>query len=112
MSASEKLQALRIGPWKYGGMIGDPGKPLRHFVKDEDGEPILFSDDFAADYANLDRPLKTAVALVNALPQLVALVEAAEKQDRLRGGEHTPEDSSRAFAAIHAALADLDRVLP
>lgn len=67
--------------WKYGGMMGDPGKPLCHFVEDSRGENVLLSESFNADYANLDKPLKFAVFARTALPRLVrtlrSMLEAA-----------------------------------
>lgn len=47
----------------------------------------------------------------NLWPALVAVVEAAETQDRLRGGEHTLEDSVRANGTLRAALAALEKAM-
>lgn len=53
-------------PVKYGGMIGDPGEPLRHFIKDATGKPVLFSDEFHADYSGGDRLMKRLAQIINA----------------------------------------------
>lgn len=55
-------------PVEYGGMIGDPGKPLRHFIKDATGKPVLFSDSFEVDYSGGDRLMRYLAKLINDNP--------------------------------------------
>ncbi len=52
-------------PVEYGGMIGDPGEPLRHFIKDASGKPVMFSEPFAVDCSGGDRLFKYLAKLIN-----------------------------------------------
>lgn len=51
--------------YKYEGMIGDPGKPLRHFIS-RDGKPYIFSEEFAADYAGIGEHFREIANMLNA----------------------------------------------
>lgn len=77
----EKLRELarKSGKWEYGGMIGDPGKPLRYFIA-INRVPRLFSDKFAVDYSRLYEPLKLADEAVNAIPFLLSLYDSQQQR--------------------------------
>ena len=45
-------------------MIGDPGKPLRHFIS-RDGKPYIFSQEFSDDYAGIGEHFREIAKLLN-----------------------------------------------
>lgn len=75
-----RLNAATPGPWKYGGMIGDPGKPLAHFVTNAKGDIVSLSTDFAADYAGLDKDQRFIASAPEDIAFLLALVEEKETE--------------------------------
>lgn len=71
----EFLPELMRGPeWIYGGMIGDPGKPLAHFIKAE-AKVICLSMEFEVDYAGGDMLFRAIAALRNHAPELIRRAE-------------------------------------
>jgi len=84
MSASEKLRALDVAmtpaPWT---------------LSRSDYEAVPY---FVWDYYLEDKDADGVVALRNVLPQIVAVVEAVENRNALRG------DLDRALAALDEAL--------
>lgn len=98
--------AATPGPWRYGGMIGDPGSPLRHFIEDAEGRPFAFSEEFAADYAGLDRPfLYIAACTPERILALCAVVAAADADHRTEDGD---EPHAEGCCAVCDALARLE----
>jgi hypothetical protein len=51
----ERRKKATPGPWKYIGLVGDPGKDLRHCVEGEKGKFVSLSEGFYADYAGLEK---------------------------------------------------------
>ena len=50
--------------YKYEGMIGDHGKPLRHFIS-RDGKPYIFSEGFAVDYTGTADHFREIAKMLN-----------------------------------------------
>lgn len=66
---------LPKGPWHYGGMIGDPGKPLRHFIENADGI-VCVSEPFAVDYADGSGKFRAIALARTALPTALKMIRA------------------------------------
>ncbi len=105
MSAAEKLKALDTaatdGPWHT------------HPNDESGGVKYVWSDTHALDihlrYEQADAVL--VAALRSSLPQIVAVVEAAETLQAWWPDETHGEISGEQFAPIRAALAALDSAL-
>lgn len=78
MTNEQIIEAIKEHPlpWRYGGLIGDPGKPLSHCIKDANGKVAHVDEqEFWADYSGRDRFVKEIVHRANSigtLPQDVA----------------------------------------
>lgn len=84
----ERVEAATPGPWAYGGMIGDPGELLAHFVRNAKGDIASYSERFAADYAGLDKDQRFIAAARSDVPRL--LDEIASLQRALRDTPSLP----------------------
>lgn len=97
-----RVQRASQGPWEYGGMIGDPGAPLAHFVKNANGDIVSLSREFAADYAGLDKDQRFIAAARGDIPFLLDALSEATRQVK------TCEDG---FMATGEALQLKDRTI-
>lgn len=91
-----RLETATPGPWVYGGLIGSPGEPLRHYVlggleRGGDGVDrcliVSLSTEFAADDSGLDKNQRFIAAaptdvawLLTELERVRAERDAAEQR--------------------------------
>ena len=77
----EYCEKATEGPWEYSGMIGDPGKLLRHFVQGPRDQIVLLSEAFAVDYAGLDNNLRFAANARTDLPAVIRELQEARAEN-------------------------------
>ncbi len=88
----KRLEVATLGPWKYGGTIGDPGRPLRHYVKNGAGRINLLSEEFAVDYAGLEKDL---IFSAHARTDITALLEYVGELERTKDALELLNDAVR-----------------
>ena len=100
----DKVEREVASGWRYAGMIGDSGKMLRHYVVDENGVPIVMTDEFSVDYSNLAAPLREAVQARNhdriRLDVAWKLLDRAERAQRMA----LPHSEVSDYVVLAAAL--------
>ena len=78
-------EAATEDPWYCGGMIGDIGKPLAHFIHDKGRQIVALSETFSADYSGRDKDMRFIASAREAVPALLSdITEAEAERDAAR----------------------------